>query len=123
MRVTRKELELILIQSLADRVSVTPDQLTSIKDFKLSPVIKNNKVVGCFLNKENEIHIAILKEYRLKWFSKKVFKELINDLLLKYGYLKTKVAKDNDKGLRFITKLGFIRKGDWYVYTPNRYFS
>ena len=123
-QVNRDIIENVLRKCLKDRIALTKKQVKeSFKNFKILAIKHNNKIVGCFLVKENEIHVAILPECRKKWFSRKLFKEGIAELIKQYGYVKTTMMPDNKEGLLFITKLGFIRKGDWYVYTQNKFFS
>ena len=111
----------VLQKALKDRLELTVEQIKEVfKEFELKPVLRNSKVVGCFLVKGNEIHVAILPEYRKRWFSKKVFKDLVEELVKKYGFVKTSVVEGNDKGLDFITRIGFVKKGEDYVYAPNR---
>lgn len=114
-------LEYILQKALKDRLELTIEQIKEVfKEFELKPVVRHSKVVGCFLVKDNEIHVAILPEYRKRWFSKKVFKDLVGPVVEKYGFVKTSVIDGNNKGLDFITRIGFVKKGEDYVYAPNR---
>jgi N-acetylglutamate synthase-like GNAT family acetyltransferase len=120
----RDILENILREALQERVVLTKQQVKEIfKEFVLYGISNDTEIVGCILLKENEIHVAVLKSFRKRFFTKKLFKQVATDVVKEYGSLKTKVLDTNTIGLDFITKLGFKKEGDWYVYTPNRFLS
>jgi hypothetical protein len=69
-------------------------------------VCDDDKVIGALIHKDNIIHLAIVKEYRCKWASKRIIQEM-----LKYGKMTNAGSSDD-----FVERIGFKRIGDMYQY-------
>lgn len=66
--------------------------------------------IGMLIIKGPELHVAIIPEYRKKWLSARLIKEVIGGIMDKYGYAVTTVNHDNLKGQNFVERLGFKRQ-------------
>jgi GNAT superfamily N-acetyltransferase len=114
----RKEALASLVKSLNHRLQITEEQAEEIfKDYNLAGVEKDGKTIGCLMSKENEVHVGIEPEHHGKWYSKRIFRQFIEPIVDKYGSAISRTTEDNHLGMDFLTRLGFKKKGDWYVYT------
>lgn len=88
---------------------VDKEQFTkSAMEWEFHPVVKNETIIAFFVTKENKIHCACLKEYKNKWFPKKLFNSIIKDLLNKYGSVRTSTTETTRD---FVERLGFKEIG------------
>lgn len=80
--------------------------LNLAKEWSPVAVCDDNKVIGVLISKDNVIHLAIIPEYRGRWASRRIIRDM-----LKYG--KTTVAGPDNS---FVERLGFRRVGSVYKY-------
>ena len=114
----KKEALKSLIKSISHRIKLTEEQALEVfKDYKLVGVEKDGKTIGCLMSKDNEVHVGIESEHHSKWYSRRIFREFIEPIVDKYGSAISRTTEDNHLGMDFLTRLGFKKKGDWYVYT------
>ena len=74
----------------------------SVKDWEILTVVRQGKPIGMCMVKDKEIHFCILPEYRGKWLTKGLLKE-ISQLDFEY----TTVPEDNLKSQAFVERMGF----------------
>ena len=96
----------ILYESIKNRTELeykTFEQL--FNDWKQIPLYQNNVLVGCVIQKGNEVHIGYGEK---PTFSiRKHLKETLKKVIDEYGYAVTMVMENYDKGLIFCKRLGF----------------
>ena len=81
---------------------------SAVSDWKPIAVCNEDEVIGALLAKDGVIHIGIIPEWRGKWASKRVIREM-----LKYG---TKTTLMQDESPAFIERIGFRKKEGWYEF-------
>lgn len=90
----------------------TPDHESSYRDmckqWQVVAVCNDSQVIGALFAKDGVIHIGICPEWRSKWASRRVIRQMLS-----YG---TKTRLTPDENPEFIERIGFQRKGDWYEY-------
>lgn len=107
-----------LIKSISHRIELTQEQAEeAFKDYRLVGVEKDGKTIGCLMSKENEVHVGIEPEHHNKWYSRRIFREFIEPIVDEYGSAVSSTTEDNHLGMDFLTRLGFRKEGDWYVYS------
>ena len=86
----------------------------TIKGFKemvynwhIKPVMKGDKVVGVFYNKNAQVHFSILLEYRRKWFNRSIVREFLKPVFDVYGFILTAVSDSKPYGHDIVKKFGF----------------
>lgn len=101
---------------LLERIpQITWEQVQKIyKDWKVISLQFCGVCVGCCIQMENEIHIAVESEHRHSWFSLRLYLDGMLPLWDKYGETKTRVWDEQSRV--FISKLGYVDGGDgwWY---------
>jgi GNAT superfamily N-acetyltransferase len=70
-------------------------------------VCDDEKVIGVLISKNGFVHLAIVPEYRGRWASRRIIREM-----LRYGT--TTDPGDNDE---FVERLGFVRSGNLYKHS------
>jgi len=96
----------VLYDSVKHRIEIPFDVFAeSLKDWKTTGLYENGELIGCVIQKINEVHIG----YRVKPRAsiKKHLKETLKKVIDEYGYAVTYVAEDNIDGLKFCKRLGF----------------
>jgi len=96
----------VLYDSVKHRIEIPFDVFAeSLKDWKTTGLYENGELIGCVIQKINEVHIG----YRVKPRAsiKKHLKETLKKVIDEYGYAITYVAEDNIDGLKFCKRLGF----------------
>lgn len=86
--------------------------------WEFKPVYRINDLVAVVMIKANEVHVAADPQYRGKWLSKKVIKDVFGKILEEYGQVKTCVGFGNTVAEEFVTRLGF--EPDLTVYTLDK---
>jgi hypothetical protein len=77
-----------------------------VEEWNPVAVCDDNKVIGVLISKSNTIHLAIIPEYRGRWASRRIIREM-----LKYG-----TTTDDGDHRDFVERLGFKRIGSRYEY-------
>jgi len=62
---------------------------------------------GAVMVRGNEVHVAVVKSAEGKWLSRKLIRQILGRLISEYGMAVTTVMKDNERGQRFVERLGF----------------
>ena len=96
----------VLYDSVAHRLTITFDEFVeSLKDWTATGLYENGELIGCVIQKINEVHIG----YKVKPKSsiKKHLKQTLKKVIDEYGYAVTYVSEENIEGLKFCKRLGF----------------
>lgn len=108
--ITMSEPLKVLYQSVENRIkmdySVFADNL---KDWNAIPLFEENEMIGCVIQKENEVHIGYKKQptASIRDHLRKTLKKVLDQ----YGSAITSVMQDNQNGLNFCKRLGFYEIG------------
>jgi GNAT superfamily N-acetyltransferase len=62
---------------------------------------------GAVMVRGNEVHVAVVKSCEGKWISRRLIRDVLGKLITQYGCAVTTVMKDNERGQRFVERLGF----------------
>lgn len=79
----------------------------ALMDWHVYAVEVQGDLAGAILHKGSEIHACILPEYRGKWFSRKIIKDIVFPTIKAYGKITTAVPDDKPWGRDFVEKFGF----------------
>ena len=96
----------VLYDSVKHRIEIPFDVFAeSLKDWKTTGLYEKGELIGCVIQKVNEVHIG----YKVKPKSsiRKHLKETLKKVIDEYGYAVTYVAEENFEGLKFCKRLGF----------------
>jgi GNAT superfamily N-acetyltransferase len=82
------------------------------------PVSVCGELAGAILHKGAEVHACILPEYRGKWYTRKIYKEVLKPIIDSHGKLTTAVPDSKPWGRDFVEKFGFkqVRYKDGITY-------
>jgi hypothetical protein len=95
-----------LYKSVEKRISISFDDFVrSLKDWTPIGLYENGELIGCVIQKENEVHIGYMQKPKAS--IKKHLKETLKKVIDEYGYAITYVAEENAEGLKFCKRLGF----------------
>lgn len=96
-----------IYESVKSRLELSLDDfIKAINDWEIIPLKHDNKVIGGVMIKGNELHVG--------YGSKPVasirshIKATLASLINKYGSAVTVVVKENEAGLNFCKRLGFV---------------
>lgn len=81
--------------------------LDALASWDVKAFCRGEEVVGMLMLKANELHVAVLPHERGKWLSRRLIRDVIGPLLERYGFAKTSVSGDNEKGRDFVSRIGF----------------
>ena len=96
----------VLYESIRHRTTLDYETFAnSLKDWVKIPLYENDILIGCVIQKENEVHIG----YKQKPTAsiRNHLKMTLKEVLDKYGSAITSVMEDNIVGLNFCKRLGF----------------
>lgn len=98
--------------ALSGRISMPFHQFcAAFAEWEIEPI--QSPPIGAIFVKGNEIHVAVRAEYHGRWFTRRVL-NFVRSLLIERGPLVTMVMPGNDAGERFIRRLGFEKRGNFY---------
>jgi GNAT superfamily N-acetyltransferase len=80
---------------------------SACQNWEVVAVCDDNEVAGALLAKDGVIHLGIRPEYRGKWASRRVIKEMLS-----YGRETTLMPDEDDD---FVRRIGFVKEGGAYV--------
>lgn len=97
----------IIYESVKDRLPMTLEQFKeALKDWEFIELFEDGKPFGAVMIKETEIHVGFLKVPTVS--IRRYIKETIGKVIDKYGFATTSVTKNNEKGLKFCKRFGYI---------------
>ncbi len=62
---------------------------------------------GAVMVRGNEVHVAVVKTAEGKWLSRGLIRRVLGTLIAEHGSAVTSVMRDNQRGQRFVERLGF----------------
>lgn len=72
--------------------------------WEIIPLYEDKELIGTVIRHKNELHVGFIKQGNcIRGYIRKI----VGETLDKYGEVITSVRKDNDKGFKFCTRLGF----------------
>lgn len=74
----------------------------------IHPVTYQGQVIGGIIQKGAEIHTSIAPEYQKKWNPRPYINSILYPALEKYGEIKSVSQKKDERGLKWLIKLGFV---------------
>ena len=78
----------------------------AMKDWTIKAVVKDGLPIGAFYKKGDEIHFSIQPEWRGRWLTKKIKREVFD-----CGRVTTKVTPGHDYMIPILNRLGFKDDG------------
>jgi hypothetical protein len=97
----------MVYESIRNRIHITKDEYADlVKKFEIIPLKEENRVIGGILLDGNEIHVGYGKKPKLS--IRKDIRGIFNKLIDKLGFLETKVMENNESGIKFCKRLGFV---------------
>jgi hypothetical protein len=94
--------------SVKDRLAMgMVEYIEAVKDWEVIPLTESGRVIGGVLLKGNEIHVGYGEKPKgsIRAHIRATLKEIVN----KYGCAVTQVREENQAGLRFCERLGFVK--------------
>ncbi len=96
-------------QAYAERVPGFRDAyLKAAQDWDVSAVCADSEVIGALFSRRGVIHLGIKPEWRGRWASRRVIREM-----LKHGSQTTLMDGEDDA---FVRRIGFQKIGDKYEF-------
>lgn len=93
-------------EALADRISLRFEDFSrQLESWDVKAFCDGDLVVGMLMVKGDELHVAVLKEVRGRWLSRRLIREVFAPLLEKYGKARTNVAEGNLVGRDFCERI------------------
>ena len=106
---TPQDRALIMVYtSVKDRLAMgMVEYIEAVKDWEVIPLTESGRVIGGVLLKGNEIHVGYGEKPKgsIRAHIRATLKEIVN----KYGCAVTQVREENQAGLRFCERLGFVK--------------
>ena len=106
---TPQDRALIMVyESVKHRLTIgLTEYLEAVKDWTVIPLTESGRVIGGVLLKDNEIHVG----YGVKPIGciRAYIRAILGGVIDKYGYAVTQVREENQAGLRFCERLGFVK--------------
>jgi hypothetical protein len=96
----------ILYESVENRITIDFKTFAEgLKDWIAIPLFEKNEMIGCVIQKGNEVHIGYKKQPTAS--IRHHLRKTLKNVLEQYGSAITTVAKNNKNGLNFCKRLGF----------------
>jgi len=98
----------MVYESVKHRLTVGFDQYAeAAKDWDVIPLEQGGQVIGGVLAKENEMHVGY--GVKPKGAVRAHMRAILEPVIDRYGFIKTKVSIENVSGLEFCYRLGFTK--------------
>lgn len=78
----------------------------------IHPVFLSGAVVGAIIQRDAEIHTSIAPEYQKQWNPRPYIRSILYPALEKYGVVNSEAKKNDARGIRWLTKLGFTQTAE-----------
>lgn len=79
-----------------------------LKDWELKPIEVDGELAAVVAVKGNELHVSSGENFRGKWLSRRVIKNVLGVILSEYGQAITCVNWGNKAACEFVERLGFV---------------
>jgi len=80
-----------------------------VEDWNIKAIVKDNIVIGAIYSKNGETHVSILSEWRKRWLTKGLLKEILADMQF------TRVTPGHEFMYNILERLGYIPQSDGTV--------
>jgi hypothetical protein len=106
---TPEDRALIMVYtSVKDRLAMgMVEYIEAVKDWEVTPLTEAGRVIGGVLQKGNEIHVGY--GVKPKVSIRGYIRDILGGVIDKHGYAVTQVREENQAGLRFCERLGFVK--------------
>jgi RimJ/RimL family protein N-acetyltransferase len=97
----------MIYESVKGRLNMGFDDFYAVMgDWEVTPLRNKDVIVGGVLSKKNEVHIGygIKPTFSIRSHLKQTLKKVLDQ----YGYAVTSVMLENEKGINFCKRLGFV---------------
>jgi len=107
----------ILDHLIQDHGATQVEAEAALKGWHIQPIVDNGRDVGEIMLKENEVHVALIPEKRLRLGRAKLIKRVLDELLMEREFLVTRLFL-HDQLHRLLVFIGFrqIRTDGKYRY-------
>jgi hypothetical protein len=78
------------------------DYRASVKDWIIKAIVRDNTCIGAAFRKGEEVHVSVLPEWRCRWITKGLLRELFSG-----PRVTTKVTPGHDYMYGILDRLGF----------------
>ena len=93
---------------------MTFEQYTQIvEDWDIKAILKDQTVIGAIYSKNGETHVSILPEWRKRWLTKGLLKEILADMQF------TRVTPGHEFMYNILNRLGYVSQKDGTVAREN----
>jgi len=82
------------------------DYVKFASDWDVKAISREGSVIGAVYSKNGETHVSILPEWRKRWLTKKLLKDLLANTTI------TRVTPGHDFMYNILTRLGFVPRDD-----------
>jgi hypothetical protein len=82
-------------------------------DWSVKGIVRNGSLIGAAYFKNDEIHVSVLPEWRRRWATKGVLKQLFAN-----HTVTTKVTPGHEYMHGILGRLGFVKRGEEFVRGP-----
>jgi len=84
----------------------------AMADYRVRAIVTGGEAIGAFFTKGPEVHVAVVPRHHRRWLTRSLLREGLQPIIRKYGYATCSVMADNDRGDRFVRRLGFVPTRD-----------
>jgi len=78
------------------------DYVKALENWKVRTIHRNNEPIGAIYQKDDELHVSVLPQWRRKWFTKGVYKDLFVG-----KRVVTKITPGDEHMYNFLHRVGF----------------
>lgn len=83
----------------------------AMTDWKIQTLVRDNQPIGAVYRKDDELHVSVLPEWRCRWMTRGILRELFNR-----PKTVTRVTDGHDYMYGILSRLGFKQTADnWMV--------
>lgn len=83
------------------------EYVSLLNDWIISVIVRGDTPIGAVFRKGDELHVSILPEWRRRWMTKGLIRELFGE-----GRVTTRVTPNHDYMYDILGRLGFVRQPD-----------
>lgn len=95
-------------------VKTSYDQYVQVAaDWDVKAIERDGKVIGAVYSKDGETHVSILPEFRRRWLTKGLLKDILTNTAF------TRVTPGHDFMYNILNRLGFVPQADGTLIREN----
>lgn len=76
----------------------------SLENWEVKAIVRNGECIGAAYFLDNEVHVSILPEWRRRWMTRGILKELFSR-----GKMRTRVTPGHEYMHGILNRLGFVQ--------------